>query len=220
MLKYLYILWALLVFALVFLNDGLSLDNLTHIGILLFFVATLLLHLVFQRKKVIKNTKYLFIGKAVGFAAIVEGFYMISKPVFSSLQFVAGMSVGQMLHNYFIDLVFTLPAYAVIFYVIWWLINKYEYSLWQFIILFALGQALGDGSRTFLSNPGLILLIPYIMINYHAMNLVPFLKIRDKLPTGRSRSVLRFAAPLIFIPATYIVCGTIIYTIGGFFGLK
>lgn len=211
-MKYFYIVWAIFVFLVVFIKNGLSLDNLTHLAILVFFFATLLFYKKFQKENLIKNPKHFFITRCVLFAAIVEGFYMISKPVLDSLRIAAGMSYGQMLNNYFTDLLFTIPAYFLIFYVIWRLINKYEYSFWEFAILTALGQALGDGSRTFLFNPVLLLFIPYIMINYHAMNAVPYLRIRNALPAGRIKNSWRFIMPLILIPATYLFSGLIIYT--------
>lgn len=219
-MKYFYIIWAVFVFLLVFIKNGLSLDNLVHIAILIFFLVTFVFYQKFQKSNVIKNPKYFFITHCVLFAAVVEGCYMISKPVLSSLQIVAGMSIGQMLHNYFIDLLFTVPAYFLIFSVIWWLINKYEYSFWEFAILTALGQALGDGSRTFLLNPGLLLFIPYIMINYHAMTVVPYLKIRNVLSSKRIKNLWRFITPIIAISTTYLFCGMIIYTIATLMKLK
>jgi hypothetical protein len=219
-MKYVYITWAVLVFLIVFIKDGLSYDNLTHVAILVFFFATFVFYQKFQKENVIKNPKYFFITRCVLFAAIVEGCYMISKPVLSSLQIVAGMSLGQMLHNYSIDLLFTIPAYFLIFYVIWRLINKYEYGFWEFVILIALGQALGDGSRTFLLNPALLLFLPYVMINYHAMNVVSYLKIRNMLPPERLKNIWRFIIPIILIPATYLFSGLIIYTVAAIFKLK
>jgi hypothetical protein len=219
-MKYIYIIWAVLVFLIVFVKSGLSFDNLAHIAILAFFFLALVFHQKFQKENVIKNPKYFFITRCVLFAIVVEGCYMISKPVLTSLQIVSGMSLGQMLHNYFIDLLFTVPAYFLIFYVIWRLVNKYEYSFWEFVILTALGQALGDGSRTFFLNPTLLLFIPYIMINYHAMNVVPYLKVRNALPPERLKNVWRFIMPVVLIPATYLFSGLIIYTIAAIFKLK
>ncbi len=219
-MKYLYLIWALFVFLIVFIKGGLSSDNVTHIAILVFLFALLLFYWKFQKNNIIKDPKYFFITRCVLFAAIVEGCYMISKPVLSSLQIVAGMSPGQMLQNYFIDLLFTVPAYFLIFYVIWRLINKYEYSFWEFAILTALGQALGDGSRTFLQNPSLLLFLPYVMVNYHAMNVVPYLKIKNVLPPERVKNIWRFVMPIVLIFATYLFSGLIIYTIAAVFKLK
>ncbi len=219
-MKYLYVIWAVAVFLFVFIKDGLNLDNLTHMAILVFFFATLAFYYRSGRQKAVKNPKYFFITRGMLLAAAVEGFYMISKPVFDSLVITAGMPVEQMLRNYFIDLLFTLPAYGLIFYIIWRLINKYQYSFWEFFILMALGQALGDGIVTFLTNPILLLLIPYVMINYHAMNAIPYLKIKDTLPVGRLKTGWRFVMPLVLIPATYVFSGVIIYTVAAIFGFN
>ncbi|MBI5530504.1 MAG: hypothetical protein HY918_03310 [Candidatus Doudnabacteria bacterium] len=214
-----YLIWAILVFVLVFVKGGFSTDNITHFLILVFLGINLWL---FKKrgKYAGQNPKRYFIWYCVLSAAVVEGCYMITSPVFTSLRFTAGMSGGQMLVNYLIDLTFTVPAYFLIFRVVWWLINKYQYNVWQVAILFALGQGLGDGSRTFLANPGLLIFIPYILINYHAMNVVPFLKVQDALPAERSNSFLKYLAPVVLLFLTYIFCGVIIYTVGAIFKLK
>ena len=214
-----YLIWAVLVFVLVFAKTGFSTDNITHILILVFLGINLLLFKIVGKYSG-SNPKRFFVLYCVLSAAAVEGFYMITSPVFTSLRFTAGMSGGEMLKNYLVDLTFTVPAYFLIFNVAWRLINKYRYNVWQVAILFALGQGLGDGSRTFLANPGLLIFVPYILINYHAMNVVPFLKVQDSLPAERSNSFMKYLAPLIVLFLTYIFCGVIIYTVGAIFKLK
>jgi len=218
-MKYFYLIWAVAVFILVFVKDGPSVDTITHSAILIFFFGTLAVY-YFQKNNVIKNPKFYFISRCIVSAAVVEGCYMISKPVLPSLQIIEGMSAGQMLQNYCIDLLFTVPAYVFIFYVIWWLINRYEYTFWEFAIVIAFGQALGDGGRTFLLHPALIFLVPYVMINYHAMNVVPYLNVRNVLPVGRIKSAWRYIMPIVLIPATYLVSGVFIYTIAAVLKLQ
>jgi len=143
----------------------------------------------------------------------VEGFYMITTPVLPSLRIVAGMTAHHMVVNYLIDLSFTIPAYVFIFNVIWRLIKTYSYRPWEYAILFALGQALGDGSRTFLFNPGLLAFLPYIMINYHAMNVAPFLSIRENLQSQPRDGLWKWFVPILFIVGAYLVSGLAIYSV-------
>jgi hypothetical protein len=210
-LKRLYLLWALLVFLIVFIKGGLSADNLTHAGITLFFFFALWLYR--RRKKPISNPRAFFILRCVLYAAVVEGFYMITAPVLPSLRFTAGMTLSHMVANYLIDLSFTVPAYLFIFYVVWRLIKKYSYTPWEYAILFAFGQALGDGSRTFLFNPGLLVFIPYVMINYHAMNVAPFLSIRENLQSEGKGGLWKWFAPIVVVFGAYLISGLVIYSV-------
>lgn len=214
-----YFTWAILVLLVVFIKGKASTDNITHFLILV-YLGLIFVWYKNSKKDLPINPKKKFIILCVISAAIVEGFYMIHMPVFSGLRITAGMSAGNMLLNYLIDLIFTIPAYFLIFRTIWFLINKYKYNVWQYTILVALGQALGDGSRTFLTNPGLLIFIPYVLSNYHAMNIIPFLKVESSLNPQRSDSFFKYLAPLILLPLVYIICGVFIYTIGPIFGLK
>lgn len=214
-----YLVWAILVFVLVFAKGKFSADNVTHMLILGYLALSLWAYKKFG-KSTATNIRKEFILFCVISASIVEGFYMIYSPILPSLRFTAGMAVGDMVKNYAIDVLLTAPAYYVIFRVVWYLINKYQYNAWQFIILFGLGQGLGDGSRSFLANPGLLIFIPYVLINYHAMNAVPFLRIQDRLPANRSNSIFKYFAPIIILPLTYIFCALIIFTVAGVFKIK
>lgn len=212
-----YLIWAIAVILLVFAKDKFSTDNIAHFFILVYLGFSFL----FVGKKIDQaNAKKRFIVLSMISAAVVEGFYMIQMPVFASLRFVSGMSLEQMFGNYAIDLVFTLPAYYFIFRTIWYLINKYQYNVWQYTILIALGQGLGDGSKAFLGNPGLFLFVPYVLINYQAMSVVPFLRIKHTLPQNLSVSKFKYIAPIVLLPLVYILCGLIIYSTASFFNLK
>lgn len=206
--------WALIVFAITFLQ-GMNPDNVTHILILIFFIVQMI---VYRLLKIFAfSSKFLFILIGSILAAVVEGFYMISDPVFESLKIVAGMNFDKMIWNYSIDLIFTIPVYIIVFKVIWYYANKYDYKLWEYVIFISLGQALGDGMFFFLSEPMTLLLLPYVMINYHAMNLIPYLLVR---PKGRINSINKYFIPPIVIIGTYLVSGTIIQIIGSFIGLS
>jgi len=151
---------------------------------------------------------------------VVEGFHMISTPVFLSLRIGTETSFLQGLINYALDLLFTVPAYLVIFSVIWVFVNRYLYPLWHYVIIMGLGQALGDGGLFyFLNAPAMLLFLPYPMTNYHAINVIPFLTVRDDLKRDRPASAWMYLA----IPAligTYLVCGAIIKLLGRFFGFE
>lgn len=144
---------------------------------------------------------------------------MISRPVFLSLRIGWDTPFTQGLINYAIDLLFTVPAYFVIFSVIWYFINRYQYTLWQYIILMGLAQALGDGGLFFFLNaPAMLFFLPYPMTNYHAINVIPFLAVRDRLNHERLTSSSAYLAVLGVI-GTYLICGAIVKLLGKAFGL-
>lgn len=153
-------------------------------------------------------------------AAVVEGFHMISTPVFLSLRVGADTSLMQGLINYALDLLFTVPAYLVIFSVIWIFVNRYRYPLWHYVVIMGLGQALGDGGFFYFWNaPSMLVFLPYPMTNYHAINVIPFLAVRDDLKCDRPASAWMYLAVPALI-GTYLVCGAIIKILGRFFGIE
>jgi len=151
---------------------------------------------------------------------VVEGFHMISMPVFLSLRIGRDTSFTEGLNRYALDLLFATPAYLVIFAVIWCFINRYHFTLWHYIAIVGLGQALGDGGLVyFIKAPAMVFFLPYPMTNYQAMNIIPFLAVRDHLKRSRSESVFSW----LVVPGligTYFICGTIIKLAGRHFGLQ
>lgn len=214
-----YVLWAILTFLFVFIKDRFSSDNLTHAGIILFFFLTLSIQRL-KKSKPIADRKAYFILRCVLYAAVVEGFYMITRPVLPSLRFTAGMTPGRMLQNYAIDLCFTLPAYVFIFYVVWRLINRYSYRPRDYALLVALGQALGDGSKAFFASPALLIFLPYVMINYHAMNVAPFLAIGEDSAQAARGGFWKWASPVAIVFAAYMISGFAIYWTAGMLKLS
>lgn len=214
-----YVVWAVIVFAYTFISKGLDADNITHILIIIFFLAQLAAYPLAKvlLKKFNPKKTFLFFG--VIFAASVEGFYMISAPVFASLKFTAGMGLEKILSNFLIDLAFTIPAYIVIFLAIWYFANKYNFRFWEYLIFISFGQALGDGLFFFLASPFMLIFLPYVMINYHAMNLFPYLLTKNNLKP-QNNSWMKYIAPLISIIVLYILFGTLINIIGSQFALK
>lgn len=202
-----YIVWFVVSLLIVFGAGKFSNDNITHIILLIILILSLY---VFKFLKP-KNPGRFFIVSCVILASLGEGTYMISKPVRDYLIITKDSTVAQFFHNYAIDLILTVPIYILIFSLIWALINKYKYSKWEYIFFMALGQAMGDGNSFFLLNPGMLLFVPFIMLNYHAMNVAPFLSIQNSLiDKQRSDSNWKYPVTVITIIFTYFVGGTFI----------
>ena len=209
----LYLIWAVVTISLTFLKDGLSNDNITHLIILLILALSLF---IFKHLHP-KNPKRFFIISGVILAGLVEGAYMITKPVLPSLLVnIRNFNFETFINNYAIDLLLTIPIYFLIFWVIWKLINKYNYTKWEYIFLFALGQAIGDGSGFFLLNPLGLLFIPYVMLNYHAMNIAPYLAVKNYISEfPKSSSRWKYIVTIIVLFATYLIGGTLIKIMAG-----
>jgi len=214
----LYAFWAVIVFALTFISKGYNPDNITHILIIIFFLVQLTTYPLIRVVSKKFSPKITFLIFGLIFAAVVEGLYMISDPLFESLKFVAGISIGKMISNFLIDLVFTIPVYIVVFLVIWYFINKYNYKLWEYLLFISLGQALGDGGIYFLASPFMLVFLPYVMINYHSMNLIPYLLTKNNLKP-QNNSWMKYVVPPISIIVLYILFGIIINIIGPLFSL-
>ena len=212
-----YVLWSAVTFALAFMTSGLNEDNLVRIMLAGFLLLQFMTYPLLVRLSKVLKPQLTFFVLALTFAAVVEGFHMMLRPVFGSLKISMSMGVAEMFRNYGIDLAFTLPVYLIVFAVIWWFIRRYRYEWWEYMLVMAAGQALGDGAFFFLSAPLMLLMIPYVMINYHAMNLVPFLLARDA--SGGNRSILRFVVPVLLV-GIYLICGAAIALVGKtFFGM-
>src|SRR3989344_8190951 len=214
----LYAFWAVIVFALTFISKGYNPDNITHILIIIFFLVQLTTYPLIRVVSKKFSPKITFLIFGLIFAAVVEGLYMISDPLFESLKFVAGISIGKMISNFLIDIVFTIPVYIVVFLVIWYFINKYNYKLWEYLLFISLGQALGDGGIYFLASPFMLVFLPYVMINYHSMTLIPYLLTKNNLKP-QNNSWMKYVVPPISIIVLYILFGIIINIIGPLFSL-
>lgn len=216
----LYCLWATLAIGSAIAFSGFSAETVTRLLVIAFLFGQIALRSMLVKALPQLAPKARFIVLGTMFAVVVEGFHMISTPVFLSLRVGMGTSLAQGFTNYALDLLFTVPAYLAIFSVIWGFVNRYRYPLWHYVIIMGLGQALGDGGLLyFLNAPAMLLFLPYPMTNYHAINVIPFLAVRDELTSKRPASAWMYLA----IPAligTYFVCGAIIKLLGRFFGLE
>lgn len=215
-----YCLWSTLAIGLSIALAGLSAESVTRLLVLALLCSQIALRSTLVRIFSRLPDKARFIGLGTAFAAVVEGFHMISMPVFPSLRIDGDTTLTNRLINYVIDLLFTIPAYIAIFVTIWYFINRYHFPLWHYVAIMGLGQTLGDGGLLYFINaPAMLFFLPYPMTNYHAINVIPFLAVRDYLPLGRSSSVYKYLA-IPTLVGIYAVCGVIIKVLGRVFGLE
>ena len=216
----LYCVWVAVAIGLSLLHGGFSDENITRLGVLAFIGIQFAFRarLVDALPQLAPRTRFIVYGTLL--ASVVEGLHMTSKPLFDTLRVYPGTPLAGALWRYAIDLAFTVPAYFAIFAVIWFFITRYRYGLWLYIVLAGLGQALGDGGiYVVASAPPLALFLPYIMTNYHAVNVIPFLAVRGGLPEARTAHHRR----LLIVPAliaVYFICGAVIKTLGRAAGLE
>ncbi len=215
-----YIAWTVLAVALAWLAQGATLENITRGLVIGFLLAQLAARRVLVRAFPTWSPMIRFVLLGVLLAAVVELLHMISTPVFPALRIDAGMPVSTMLRNFGIDLLLTLPAYVVIFTVLWAFVSRWDYGLWPFVLIIGLAQALGDGGLVyFIGAPQMLAFLPCPMSNYHAMNLLPFLAVREQLRAGRPADWRRLLAiPAIIV--VYFLCGALIRLAGGTLGLQ
>lgn len=216
----LYCLWATISISLALALAGFSSESITRLLVIVFLFVQIAWCSILAKVLPWFPPKRRFIVVGTAFAAVVEGFHMISTPVFPSLRIGWDTSFIQGLLYYALDLLFTIPAYLVIFSVIWYFINRYHYSLWHYIIVMGLAHALGDGGIFFfLNTPQMLLFLPYPMTNYHVIDLIPFLAVRDQLKPERLSGAFAYLA-IPGVIGTYLVCGTIIKLLGRSFGFE
>ena len=215
----LYCLWAATAIGVSMALAGLTAETITRLLVLAFIGG----QYVFRAKLVNALPRLApqarFVTMGVLLAAVVEGFHMISKPVYASLLVGLDTSPADALRFYAIDLIVTTPAYVVIFALIWFLIRRYHYGLWSYIVVMGLGQALGDGGIFFFAAaPQLLVFLPYPMTNYHACNVLPFVATRGAVSAARTASRRSWVAVPALI-AAYLACGSLIKLAGRAAGL-
>ena len=211
--------WAAAAVAASVALGGLSPENLTRLTVIAFLGVQWAWRgrLVNALPGWAPRTRFVVLGTTL--AALVEGFHMISRPVFDGLRVTAQTPPLQAVGHYVADLAFTVPAYLVILSLIWWFVNRWRYSPWTYAIVFGLAQALGDGGLVyFAGQPAMLAFLPYPVTNYHAMNVLPYLAVVGSLDPDRTAGPARWLA----IPAvigTYFACGALIRWAGMPFGL-
>jgi len=215
-----YILWAALAVGGSIALAGLTAESVTRLLVLGFLGVQLAFreHLAAALPALAPGARFVALGTLL--AAVVEGFHMISTPVFLSLRVGRGTPPVRALEAWALDLLFTVPAYLVIFTVIWLFVSRYRYGTWTYVVVMGFAQAIGDGGLFFFANaPAMLVFLPYPMTNYHAVNVLPFLAVRDGLEPGRPAGVRAW----LVVPAvvgTYLVCGALIRIAGRACGLE
>lgn len=216
----LYVSWAALAIGIAITVAGLTPESVTRLLVLGFLLAQIAFRarLTAALPALAPGARFVVLGTAL--AAVVEGFHMISKPVFASLRVVHETPPLRALRAFALDLLFTVPAYLVIFTVLFFFVSRYRYGTWAYAVGMGFAQAIGDGGLFFFANaPALLLFLPYPMTNYHAVNVLPFLAVRDGLPAGRPGGARAWLA-IPAVIATYLVCGALIKAVGRWTGLE
>lgn len=211
----LYCLWAAVAIGLSLALAGLNAESVTRLLVLGFLALQLLARrrLIAAVPGLTPRTRFILLGTLL--AAVVEGFHMISMPVLPTLRVGWETPPSQAALNYGIDLLLTVPAYLVIFAVLWSFVTRYRYERWEYAIVMGLAQALGDGGIYFFAAaPAMLAFLPYPMTNYHAVNVIPFLATEDALPPDRVRSARAWLVIPVVI-AVYFVCGAAIKLVAG-----
>lgn len=206
----LYCGWALLAIGFSIALAGATPESVTRVMVLLFLGAQLLFRrrLTASFPSLAPRTRFILLGTLL--AAVVEGMHMISMPVLPSLRIGWATPASDALRFYATDLLLTVPAYLLIFSVLWYFVTRYRYGFWEYVIVMGAAQALGDGGIYFFAGaPAMLAFLPYPMTNYHAVNVIPYLATRDELPPNRATSARRYLVVPAVI-ATYFVCGAAI----------
>ena len=215
-----YCVWAALSIGLAIALAGPTAETATRLLVLAFLAGQILMRssLVKTFPQVKPKRRFVLMGTLL--ASVVEGFHVISTPVFASLRVDRHTPLARGLANYGLDLLFTVPAYLVIFSLIWYFIDRYAMGLWHYILIMGVGQALGDGGVFFFASaPFMLVFLPYPMSNYHALNIIPFLAVQNQLRAERTPSrKIYLALPALI--GVYLVCGATIKIMGRLFGLE
>ncbi len=216
-----YSLWVVLSVVFSIAVAGLSPENTTRLLVITFLLAQILFRsvLVSSLRWLAPRSRFIVFG--VLLASAVEGLHMNSAPVFKSLRMAPGASPSQWLNHYLVDLLFTVPAYLVIFLVIWSFMSRLQFTPWQYVIIMGLGQTLGDGGLAFfLASPAMLVFLPYPMTNYHAINILPYLSVQHDLKASRPATGWHGLLAVTGLTVTYFLCGSLIRVVGRLFGLE
>lgn len=221
---WLYALWTAFVVAVTLARGGLSPDNVTRLLVIAYLLLTLGWYRLTRtrtRARAATLPGRGFVLQCSASALVIEFFYMGSRPVFRCLTVDAATPVRTIALNTLVDFAFTLPVYLAVFSAMWVLLRRYRYRVAEFVLLFPFAQALGDGNAFFAANPAMLLLAPYVVLNYQAITVVPYLRARERLAAapGRPSRVSRFLLPLVVVFAIYWFGGAAIIVVGRMFGL-
>jgi len=161
-----------------------------------------------------------WIGPCAVRAAIVEVCYMPSRPLYESLRWLPEDGARVRATKAAIDVALTAPIYVVVFGVLWLMIRRAKIPVWYAILALPFAQALGDGNAFFLANPAMLLMSPYVVLNYVACQLVPYLRVRGALPTEPHARPWQLLLPLVVVPIVYFFAGATLILVGRALGLR
>lgn len=161
-----------------------------------------------------------WVGPCAARAALVELCYIPSRPLYESLRWLPEDGVRARATKAAIDVALTAPFYVILFGVIWLMLRRFRIPVWHAVLVLPFAQALGDGNAFFLANPGMLLMSPYVVLNYVACQLVPYLRVRGALPTEPRARPWQLVMPLVVVPAVYFVGGATLIAVGRALGLR
>ncbi|MHB8376482.1 MAG: hypothetical protein ACYDEB_05950 [Dehalococcoidia bacterium] len=178
---------------------------LAYVALFLLFMP--LLRPVVRGLPLRTGAKYVLLS--VVSAAVVEVAHIFSQPFSDSVKVTVGETTPlTALRNIALDLAVTLPAYTIVFTLVWRrLLSRWRYSLLEFVALISVAQFLGDGHIYVILNIAAAALFgPYVLMIYQLMNIPPYLLMRDEIaaarPARRDDEKGRYRGFWI-VPATY-----------------
>lgn len=206
----LYLLWGV-VLMYSHARDHFNALDVTRFVLLAYVALSLvlmpLLRPVVRRLPLRTGAKYILLS--VVSAAIVEVAHIFSQPFSDSVKVTIGETAPlTAVRNIAIDLAVTLPAYTIVFTLVWRrLLSRWRYSLVEFVALISIAQFLGDGHIYVVINIAAAALFgPYVLMIYQLMNIPPYLLMRDEIaaarPARRDDEGGRYRGYWI-VPATY-----------------
>jgi hypothetical protein len=225
------LVWTIIVVALAFLHGGANDDNVTRVAVIAVLAVDVALFAILRRRRTDDHADTArtwstatvlrrWIGPCVIRAAIVEVCYMPSRPLYDSLRWLSDDDLTARATKAATDVALTAPFYVVIFTVIWLMLARWPTSLWYAVLVPPFSQALGDGNAFFLANPAMLLMSPYVVLNYVACQLVPLLRVRGALPDSPPARPWQLLLPLVVVPATYFLGGALLIVVGRALGLR
>ena len=146
----LYVSWVVLAIGISLAATGLTPENVTRLLVVAFLLVQLATAARRSRarcRRVAPRIRFVVLGTLL--AAVVEGFHMISKPVFASLRVDRATPRPTGSRSTALDLLFTVPAYVVIFSVIFFFVARYRYGAWAYAVGIGFAQTIGDGGLFF-----------------------------------------------------------------------
>lgn len=221
--------WTVAVLALTFFMKGDDADNVTRVAVLVVLAVDVARAWATRRRAVETASTSTFSARAIAArwvlpctarALIVELCYMPSKPLYDSLRWLDDDDVAARATKAAIDVALTAPFYVLVFAVLWRFVGRRQAPLWHLVLVLPFSQAIGDGNALFLANPAMLLLSPYVVLNYVACQLVPLWRLRPALPTTPRARMLDLLLPLVVVPAVYWCGGAVLIAVGRALGLR